>query len=452
MPITLGPMPALRRRLDADDREILRLAVPAFFALVAEPLFLLADTAIVGHLGTNPLAGLAIAGTVVQTLVYLAVFLAYGTTAAVGRHLGAGDLRGAIATGISGLWLALLIGVALTLVVAVGADMIVGWFDADPAVNAQAVDYLRIAAFGIPPMLVVLAGTGILRGLQDTRTPLVIAVAANLANIGLNFAFVYGLDLGISGSALGTTVAQLGAGLALVVIVIRGARRYGASLRPDRGGIAEAARSNVPLFVRTATLRAALLLATLVASTMAAASIAAYQIVWTITITLALALDAIAIAGQAMTGRYLGAGDVESTRRTTRRMMAWGLWFGIVVGATLLVASPWLPRVFTGDPDVWHAALGGLIVLALTQPTSGVAFVLDGVLIGAGDGTYLAWAGVITLAVYAPLAALVWALDLGLTYLWIAYSVFLFARTATLLYRERSDAWLVTGVPARSRA
>ena len=445
-------MTPLRDRLNQDDREILRLAVPAFFALVAEPLFLLADTAIVGHLGTNPLAGLTIAGTVVQTLVYLAVFLAYGTTAAVGRHLGAGDLRGALATGISGLWLALLIGAGLTLVVVAGADVIVGWFDADPSVNEQAVDYLRIAAFGVPPMLVVLAGTGILRGLQDTRTPLAIAVAANLANIGLNLLFVYGFGLGIAGSALGTTVAQLGAGLALVAVVVRGARRYGAPLRPDRAGIAEAARSNVPLFVRTATLRAALLLATLVASTMAAASIAAHQIVWTLTFTLALALDAIAIAGQAMTGRYLGAGDVISTRRTTRRMMAWGLWFGVVVGLAVLVTSPWLPRAFSGDPDVWDAALGALIVLALTQPTSGVAFVLDGVLIGAGDGTYLAWAGVVTLAVYAPLAGLVWALDLGLTWLWIAYSAFLFARTATLLYRERSDAWLVTGAPARSRA
>jgi putative MATE family efflux protein len=437
-------------RLRNDDREILRLAVPAFFALVAEPLFLLADTAIVGHLGTTPLAGLAIAATIVQTLVYLAVFLAYGTTAAVGRHLGAGDLRGALATGVSGIWLALLIGAALAVIVGAGADLIVRGFDADPAVNEAATDYLRIAALGMPPMLVVLAGTGILRGLQDTRTPLVIAVAANLANIGLNVWLVYGLDLGISGSALGTTLAQLGAGLALVAVVVRGARRYGASLRPDRRGIAEAARSNVPLFVRTVTLRTALLLSTLVASTMVSASIAAHQIVWTVTITLALALDAIAIAGQAMTGRYLGASDITSTRRITRRMMQWGLWFGVIVGVGLLVTSPWLPRAFSGDPAVWHAALGALIILALTQPVSGVVFVLDGVLIGAGDGAYLAWAGLITLAIYAPLAGLVWVADLGLTWLWVAYAVLLVARAVTLVHRERSDDWLVTGVPVRS--
>jgi putative MATE family efflux protein len=438
------------RRPGADDREILRLAVPAFFALVAEPMFLLADTAVVGHLGTDPLAGLAIAGTVVQTLVGLAVFLAYGTTAAVGRHLGADDLRGALATGVSGIWLALIIGVALALAVALGAGTIVGWFDAGESVNAQATDYLRIAAFGLPPMLVVLAGTGILRGLQDTRTPLVIAVAANLANIGLNVGLVYGLDLGISGSALGTTIAQLGAGVALVAVVVRGAHQHGTTLRPDRRGIAESARASVPLFVRTATLRTALLIGTLVASTMAAASIAAHQIVWTVTFTLALALDAIAIAGQAMTGRYLGAGDIASARRTTRRMMAWGLWFGVAVGATLLAISPWLPRAFSGDPDVWHAATGALVVLALTQPISGVAFVLDGVLIGAGDGTYLARAGVVTLAVYAPLAGAVWALGLSLTWLWVAYAAYLAARAATLVHRERTDAWLVIGAPVRS--
>jgi putative MATE family efflux protein len=444
-------MARLRRRLGTDDREILRLAVPAFFALVAEPMFLLADTAIVGHLGTDPLAGLAIAGTVIQGLVYLAIFLAYGTTAAVGRHLGAGDLRGALASGISGIWLALIIGAGLTLTVTLGADAIVSWFGAGAGVSDQAVDYLWVAAFGLPPMLIVLAGTGILRGLQDTRTPLVIAVAANLVNIVLNVVFVYGLDLGISGSALGTVLAQLGAGVALVAVVVRAARRHGARLRPDREGIAEAARSNVPLFVRTATLRVGFLLATLVASTMTSASIAAHQIVWTITTTLALALDAIAIAGQAMTGRYLGAGDVASTRRTTRRMIAWGVWFGVVVGLLVLISSPWLPRAFTGDPDVWSAALGALIVLALTQPVSGVAFVLDGVLIGAGDGRYLAWAGVATLAVYAPLAGLVWVLDLGLTWLWIAYSVYMLARTATLLHRERDDAWLVTGAPVPTR-
>jgi putative MATE family efflux protein len=437
--------------MNDDDREILRLAVPAFFALVAEPMFLLADTAIVGHLGTAPLAGLAIAGTVIQALVYLAIFLAYGTTAAVGRHLGAGDLRGALASGISGIWLALIIGIVLAGVVAVGAEVIVGWFDADATVNEHAADYLRIAAFGLPPMLVVLAGTGILRGLQDTRTPLVIAVAANLVNIGLNVWFVYGLDLGISGSALGTVMAQLGAGAALIAVVVRNARRHGAPMRPDREGIAEAARSNVPLFVRTATLRVGFLIATLVASTMTSAAIAAHQIVWTVTTTLALALDAIAIAGQAMTGRYLGAGDVPSARRTTRRMITWGLWFGVLVGLVVLAISPWLPRAFSSDPDVWDAALGALIVLALTQPASGVAFVLDGVLIGAGDSVYLARAGLVTLAVYAPLAGLVWLLDLGLTWLWIAYSVYLLARTATLVHRERSDAWLVTGAPVRSR-
>src|SRR5690348_1701038 len=170
----------------SQSREILRLAVPAFLALVAEPLFLLADAAIIGHLGTPPLAGLGIAGAIVQTAVGLCIFLAYGTTASVARRIGAGDLRGALAQGIDGVWLAVLIGVPTTVIGLALAGPLVGLFGAGPAVATQAVSYLRWGFLGVTPLLVMLAGTGILRGLQDTRTPLVIAVTGNLLNIALN--------------------------------------------------------------------------------------------------------------------------------------------------------------------------------------------------------------------------------------------------------------------------
>ena len=167
-------MPVLR----AEDREILRLAVPALGALVAEPLFLLADSAIVGRIGTVPLGGLGVASQALTTLVNISIFLAYGTTAAVARRLGAGQRREAIRQGIDGIWLAAAIGVV---VLAVGwplAPEIVRVFGASPAVSSGAVTYLRISLFGAPSMLVILAGTGVLRGLQDTRTPLAVAVAA----------------------------------------------------------------------------------------------------------------------------------------------------------------------------------------------------------------------------------------------------------------------------------
>ncbi len=206
-----------------------------------------------------------------------------------------------------------------------------------------------------------------------------------------------------------------------------------------------AGRSGVALLVRTMTLRAVLLIATGVASTMPSTSLAAQQIAVTVVSALTFALDAIAIAGQALTGRYLGAEDVAAARRSTRRMVWWGLLTGGVAGAALLVVSPWLPWAFTSDAAVREAAVGALVVAALVQPVSGVVFVLDGVLIGAGDGRYLAWAGVITLVAYVPCALAVLVAGGGLTWLWIAYGAWILARAATLVHRERGDAWLITG-------
>ncbi|GAB3827527.1 MATE family efflux transporter [Kribbella italica] len=433
------------RLTSSQDREILRLAVPAFFALVSEPLMLLADSAIVGHLGTPQLAALGIAGTILQTLVGVCVFLAYGTTSAVARRIGAGDHKGALAQGIDGLWLALLLGVVLAVVGVLLAPAAIGAFNPSPDVADHAVIYLRISCLGIPSMLLLLAATGVLRGLQDTKTPMIVAITANLLNIVLNLILVYGLDLDIAGSALGTALAQTAAGVALVVVVVRGARRDGAKLRPDFPGIRASAHSGVPLVVRTLTLRVAIILATFVATSLGTTSVAAHQVAFTLWSFLALALDAIAIAAQALTGRALGAGDVEGTRAITRRMMWWGLWSGVVGGLALWglhsIYVPW----FTEDPAVRHSLSAVLLVAALWQPVNGVVFVLDGVLIGAGDGPYLAVAGVIALVLYVPLALSVIWFDGGVVALWWAFGGFMLLRLLTLLTRERRDAWLVTG-------
>jgi putative MATE family efflux protein len=445
------------------DREIWRLALPAFLALVAEPLFLLADAAIVGHLGTVPLAGLGIAAVVLQTIVGLCVFLAYGTTAGVARRLGAGDRRGALTQGIDGVWLAVVIGVIATVLGVAVAGPLVQLLGADPEVAEPATTYLRIALFGITPLLVMLATTGILRGLQDTRTPLVVAVAGNGLNIVLNLLLVYGVGtfggLGIAGSALGSVLAQVASAIALLAVVVRGARAEGASLRPDLGGVRSAARAGVALVIRTLTLRAALLLTTYAVVLGAAddagdggqsVQLAVHQLAFTIWTFLAFALDAIAIAAQAITGRYLGAGDRDGTRDVTRRMVSWGLISGVVTGFALALASPFLGSLFTSDDRVRSLLVPVLLVAALGQPVAGVVFVLDGVLIGAGDGTYLAWAGLVVLVVYGPVVLLIGALDGGVVLVWVALSAVLMgARLVVLLHRERGDAWLVTGVAAR---
>jgi putative MATE family efflux protein len=429
-----------------DDREILRLAVPAFLALVAEPLFLLADSAIVGHLGTRQLAGLSIAGAVLSTLISLCIFLAYGTTASVARRIGAGDVRGALVQGIDGVWLAVVIGTVTTAAGVPLTGRLVGLFDPEARVADQAETYLRIGVLGAVPLLVMLATTGILRGLQDTRTPLVVAVGGNLVNVLLNLWLVYGLDLGIAGSALGTVVAQTGSAVVLVAVVVRAARRHGAPLRPSPTGIRGAGSAGVPLLLRTITLRASLLVMTYGATTLGEADLAAMQIAMTVWTFLAFALDAIAIAAQAITGRYLGAGDREGTRAITDRMVRWGLVSGVVTGLALAAASPYLGQLFTADHEVRDLLVPVLLVAALAQPLAGVVFVLDGVLIGAGDGRYLAWVGLAVLAVFAPAAWFAVSAGGSLVWLWVTFAVaFMGGRTVVLVARERTPDWMRVG-------
>lgn len=433
-------------RIREEDREILRLAVPAFLALVAEPLFLLADSAIVGHLGTRQLAGLGIAGALLSTLISLCVFLAYGTTASVARRIGAGDLTGALTQGIDGVWLAVAIGVATTALGVPLAPWLVGLFGPGPAVAHEAGTYLRIGLVGSVPLLVMLATTGILRGVQDTRTPLVVAVLGNLANVALNLWLVYGLDLGIAGSALGTVLAQTGSAIALLAVVTRAARARGAALRPSLAGIRGAGSAGVPLLLRTVTLRASLLVMTYGATTLGDTDLAAMQVAMTVWTFLAFSLDAIAIAAQAITGRYLGAGDREGTRTITGRMLRWGVVSGVVTGAALAVAAPWLGPLFTTDQAVRDLLGPVLLVAALAQPLAGVVFVLDGVLIGAGDGRYLAWAGLAVLVVFAPAAWLGVAAGGTLVWLWIAFTVaFMGGRGVVLLSRALGDTWIRLG-------
>uniref|UniRef100_UPI0039F57E12 MATE family efflux transporter n=1 Tax=Streptomyces sp. ND04-05B TaxID=3028693 RepID=UPI0039F57E12 len=437
-----APPKATRRR---HDREIITLAVPAFGALVAEPLFLMVDTAVVGHLGTAQLAGLGVASALLVTAVSVFVFLAYATTAAVARRVGAGDLRAAIRQGIDGIWLSLLLGIAVVAVVMPTAPTLVALFGSSDTAAPYATTYLRISALGIPAMLVVLAATGVLRGLQDTKTPLYVAVAGFVANGALNAFLVYGADLGIAGSAWGTVIAQLGMAVAYLWVVIRGARRHGASLRPDADGIRASAQAGMPLLVRTLSLRTVLIIATAVAARLGDEDIAAHQIILSLWSLLAFALDAIAIAGQAIIGRYLGAGDAQGAREACRRMVQWGIATGSVLGLLVLIARPVFIPLFTDDPAVQKAALPALIVVALAQPVSGIVFVLDGVLMGAGDGPYLARAMLLTLAVFVPAALLVPALGAGLTALWGAMTLMMATRMLTLWLRSRSGLWIVTG-------
>lgn len=429
-------------------RRVLGLALPALGALIAEPLFLMADSAIVGHLGVAELAGAGLGMTVVHTVIGLMIFLAYSTTPAVARRAGAGDLPGALAAGRDGLWLAVGLGAVVVAAGAVGAGPLIRGLGGSGEVEVHATAYVLGSLPGMPAMLMVLAATGMLRGLLDTRTPLVVAAVGCGVNVVLNLALVYGAGLGVLGSAIGTSITQWLMAVAYLAIMLPRLRRLEVSLRPDRGGVLRTAQVGSWLMLRTVTLRVALIATVAVATHAGTLTLAAHQLVFTMFGTLAFALDSLAIAAQALIGNELGARNRASARELTRTLTRWGLGFGVVVGVVLAGLAPFIAPLFTPDPAVQHAFVAGMWVLAIAQPLCGYVFVLDGVLIGAGDARYLALAGCLTLVPYLPALVAVSMAGFGdgvgaIVPLWLAFGLVLMgARALTLGLRARTDGWM----------
>lgn len=431
------------------DREIVRLALPALGALVAEPLYLLADTAIVGHLGTRPLGGIAISAIVLTSVFGIFNFLAYTTTGTVARHIGADDERAAAEHGIDGLWLAAALGAALTSAGLIAVSAIVDVMGASPGVAPFATEYLRISLLGAPFVLLALAAAGYLRGAQDTRTTLYVAVAANVLNLALEVVLVYGFDAGIAGSAWGTVIAQVVAAGVFLLVIRHRVRPTGASARPRGDGVRAAAVVGSQLVVRTASLLAALLATTALAARISDTALGAHQIAFQIWSLLALGLDAIAIAGQALVGRYLGASDGPGARTVARRMIELGVLAGIGTGLAVVILRPWLPVLFTPDHAVRALTSEVLWVVAALQPLAAVVFVLDGILIGAGDARYLAAAMLVATLVYAVLLGGLAAAGTGLVMLWLAFGCWILLRAAGLVARYLTDRWVVLGTATR---
>ncbi|MCW3013610.1 MAG: family efflux transporter [Solirubrobacterales bacterium] len=432
----------------AHDREILRLGLPALGALAAEPLYILVDTAIVGHLGTRQLAALALAATVLTAVVALCNFLAYGTTAQVARLHGARQEARAAQIAAQALWLSVAIGVALAVLVAALAHPLMLLIGGTGEAAALAERYLRLSAAGLPFALVALAGQGYLRGVGRLRAPLVVLVAANLFNVVLELGLVYGLDLGLDGSALGTVVAQAAMGAAFVILLWR-AGGPGVARRPRWADQRSLLRLGGDLLVRTGSLLAAFTLAGAVVARTSTAALAAHQVAFQLFVFLALVLDSIAIAAQVIVGRALGAGDVDGARGAARRMILWSAVVGCVFGGGLLALTSLLPRAFTSDPAVLAQARDLWPLFALLQPAGAIVFALDGILIGAGDTRYIAKAMAFSsLVCFTPvvLACLAW--DWGVVGVWVALNVLMLARLATMAVRFRGRRWAVVGAVA----
>jgi putative MATE family efflux protein len=429
------------------------LALPALGALAAEPLYLLADTAIVGHLGTPQLAALALAAVVLSTVVALCNFLTYATTAHVARLHGAGRESDAGELAAQALWLALFIGCGLAVVCAALAVPLMELLGGTGHVADLAARYLRISALGLPFALIALAGQGWLRGMSRLREPLVILLVANVVNVVLELLLVYGFDLGLDGSALGTVLAQLGMGGAFALLLLQAEHRPGGSRRPSLAGMHGVLSIGGAILVRTAALLASFTIASAVCARISPAALGAHQIAYQLFVFLALVLDAIAIAGQVIVGRMLGAADGEGAGAAARRMIAWSLVVGCGFGVALLALRNVIPDLFTNDQAVIDQAQELWPLFALMQPTGAIVFALDGILIGAGDARFLAGAMVFaTFVVYVPIALATLHFDWGITGVWWGLNALMLARLLPLAARFASGRWVVLGAePLQSR-
>jgi putative MATE family efflux protein len=425
------------------DRQIFALALPALGALAAEPLYVLVDTAIVGHLGTVQLGALAIAATVLSTAFTVFNFLTYGTTAQVARLHGAGRDREAAAMGSQALWLALGIGLGLTVLIASLARPAVTLMGGEGAVADGAVAYLRISSLAAPLFMIAGAAQGFLRGMGDLRTPLVILVAAHAVNVVLELLFVYGFHWGLEGSAWGTVIAQVGMGLAFVAVQ----RRAGLE-RPHPARMRALMRIGSEIAVRTTALLGSFLVASAVLARVGTASLAAHQIAFQLFVFLALVLDALAIAAQVMVGRALGAGDARGARAIGVRVVLWSVVVGGAFALVLAALGGVIPGLFSNDPLVRERAGEIWWIFVAMMPLNGAVFALDGILIGAGDTRYLMWGMLSAAAVYVPVALAALHEGWGIVGVWCGLAGLIVVRLITCAARFAGSRWALTGAPA----
>jgi putative MATE family efflux protein len=424
-------------------RTVAALALPTLVVLAAEPLYLLVDTAVVGHLGRSELAALALGGGVLAIAAWLGTVLAYGTTGRAARRFGAGDRTEAVGEGVQASWIALTAGVLMALLAQVGADPLTRVLaGGDTDVARAAAGWLRIAAWGAPGILLAMAGNGWMRGVQDTRRPLRYVLAANAASAVICPVLVYPVGMGLAGSAVANAVAQTLGGLLFVRALV--AERV--PLAPRAAMLRRQLVVSRDLLVRGAAFQACFLSAAAVAARYGAAALGAHQIAFQLWMFCALALDAVAIAAQSLVGATLGAGDTDGARGTAARVGRIGAVSGLVLGAVIAAGAFVLPGLFTPDPDVRAQALVAWPWFAAMQPIAGVVFALDGVLIGAGDVRYMRDLTLVAaLGFFLPAIWLGYLLGLGLGGVWAGLTVFLVVRLVGLLGRVRGARWVVVG-------
>ncbi|MEU8068510.1 MATE family efflux transporter [Micromonospora sp. NPDC049151] len=427
----------------ATPRRIAALALPALVVLAAEPLYVLVDTAVVGHLGRVPLAALAVGGTVMTLTAWVGTVVAYGTTGRSARRFGAGDRAAAVAEGVQASWLALATGVLVAIAIGIGGGALARTLVGGPGEVADAAaGWLRVAALGAPGLLLAAAGNGWLRGIQDTRRPLLFVLGPNLLSALLCPLLVYPAGLGLVGSAVANAIAQTLSGVLFAAALVR----ERVSLRPRPRVIGQQLVLSRDLLVRGVAFQASFLSATAVAARFGAAAVGAHQIAVQLWFFTVLVLDALAIAAQSLVGAALGGGDAAGARFLARRVALLGGLCGVAFAVLIAAGAGVVPAWFSSDPQVREQAMTAWPWFVALQPIGGVVFALDGVLIGAGDVRYLRNLTIVcAFGGFLPAIWLAYGFELGLGGIWAGLTLFVVLRLAGLLLRMRSGAWAVVG-------
>ncbi|MCW2632405.1 MAG: putative efflux protein family [Pseudonocardia sp.] len=433
-------MPADEQR--ATPRDVLRLAAPALAVLAAEPLYLLVDTAVVGRLGAVSLAALAVGGIVLAQVSTQLTFLSYGTTARTARLHGAGRRADAVAEGVQATWLALGVGVVVLVLGQLLAAPIADVLGDGGAVAQGAVDWLRIALCGAPLVLVTLAGNGWMRGVQDTARPLRYVLVGNGLSALACPVLVHWVGMGLPGSAVANVAGQL----ASATLFLRALVRERVALRPQPAVLRAQLRLGRDLVLRSLAFQACFLSAAAVAARFGAATLAAHQIVLQLWFLMALVLDSLAIAAQALVGAALGAGGAVRARALAWQVTRYGLWLGVAAGAVFAALADPLPRLFTPDAAVLAAVPAAWWFFVALQPVGGVVFALDGVLLGAGDAAFLRTSTLLAAALgFLPLTWAALVFDWGLVGIWAGLATFMMIRLIAVVTRTRGASWAVLG-------
>ncbi len=426
-------MSGVDRPRPVSAKVILAMALPALGSLAADPVLSLVDTAFVGRLGAVPLAALGIDTALFAFAFAIFNFLAYATTPMVAQARGRGDIAGSGLIVRRAMVLAVGLGAVSTAVLALAAEPLVRLMQAAPEVVDPAVSYLRIRAFAVMALLIITAANGAYRGFKNTKTPLYVTLAVNALNVVLDWYFIFGLGWGLEGAALATVAAQW-IGAFVFLALLRGVARREAwpSARVRLVDLKPFVSVGSVIVLRTLMLMLALTFAAASAARIGTIEVAAHQVVAQLFFLLAMIVDALAIAAQALVAELKGADDQRGARALSDRLLKWGVGVGVLLAFAVAGGGHLLAPVFTSDPAVQEAIRSVLVIAALIQPVAAWVFVADGIFLARLALGLLAMSTAVGLAAIGVVLAGTIGLGWGLTGVWWGMTAMIGGRAAVL--------------------